>query len=90
MARDTRTGGVLESMVFPALVRGGYRGTKQVNIGLAPGDRKHRVDVLVDTDDGDAFRFVLLGELRHTLVVSVRYRTLNRDEQEHRAVLSGK
>ena len=51
--RDTTTGGVLESMIFPALVRGGYRGTKQVNIGIAPGDKKHRIDVLVDTDSGD-------------------------------------
>jgi hypothetical protein len=51
--RDTSTGGVLESMIFPALIRGGYRGTKQVYIGLAPGDKRHRVDVLVDTDNGE-------------------------------------
>ena len=46
--RDTTTGGVLEQMVFPALVRGGYKGKKQVNIGHAPGGKGHRIDVLVE------------------------------------------
>ena len=31
--RDTRTGGVMEAMVLPALERGGYEYFKQVDIG---------------------------------------------------------
>ena len=37
MGRDTRTGGVLEAMVLPALTRGGYTYKTQVNIGKRPG-----------------------------------------------------
>src|SRR5438309_92253 len=42
----------------------------------------------VDADDGDAARAVVLREFLHALVVSVRYGTLHRDEDEHRTVLS--
>ena len=44
--RDTRTGGVLESMVLPALKRGGYEYKKAVNIGKRLGRGKHIVDVV--------------------------------------------
>lgn len=46
MPRDTRTGGVLESMVLPALDRGGYEHSKQVVIGKRLGGRSQKVDVL--------------------------------------------
>ena len=44
--RDTRTGGVLEAMVLPALRRGGYAFETQVNIGRRPGGRNHKVDAV--------------------------------------------
>jgi hypothetical protein len=44
--RDTRTGGVLESMVLPALKRGGYDYQTQVRIGDRLGGGKHIIDVL--------------------------------------------
>lgn len=46
MPRDTRTGGVLESMVLPALDRGGYEHRKQVVIGKRLGGRSQKADVL--------------------------------------------
>ena len=50
--RDTRTGGVLESMIIPALDRGGYKWRKQVILGQRPGGGQHKVDVLVYRADG--------------------------------------
>jgi hypothetical protein len=47
--RDTGTGGVLESMILPALERGGYSVQTQVVVGLRIGGRKHRVDALATT-----------------------------------------
>lgn len=44
--RDTRTGGVLEAMVLPALERGGYVYEKQVNVGTRPNGRAHKVDAI--------------------------------------------
>jgi hypothetical protein len=44
--RDTRTGGVLEQMVLPALGRGGYQCEEQVNIGRRFDKGKHIVDVV--------------------------------------------
>ena len=38
--RDTRTGGVLEQMILPALTRGGYTHETQVNIGERLGGGK--------------------------------------------------
>ena len=46
MPRDTRTGGILESMVLPALDRGGYEHGKQVVIGKRLGGHSQKVDVL--------------------------------------------
>src|SRR2546426_10152498 len=46
MPRDTRTGGVLENMILPALERGGYQHRKQVVIGTRLGGRSQKVDVL--------------------------------------------
>ena len=46
MARDTRTGDVLEQMVLPALERGGYEYQTSVNIGKRLGVGRHIVDVL--------------------------------------------
>lgn len=48
--RNTRTGGVLEQMVLPALTNGGYTYTKQVNIGKRLGLGSHFVDVIAEKD----------------------------------------
>lgn len=46
--RNTRTGGVLEAMVLPALDRGKYAWQTQVNIGLRLGCGQHNVDVVTE------------------------------------------
>lgn len=48
--RNTRTGGVLESMVLHALDLGGYSYASQVVIGARPGGRKHKVDIVAEKD----------------------------------------
>ncbi len=48
MSRDTRTGGVLEAMVLPALRRGGYECQTQVLIGQRLGGRRHKVDAIAE------------------------------------------
>src|SRR5947199_9197737 len=47
MPRDTRTDGVLEVMILPALNNGGYRYKRQVVIGKRLDGHDHKVDVLV-------------------------------------------
>jgi len=47
-SRDTRTGGVLEAMVLPALEQGGYAWTAQVNIGQRLGCGRHFVDAIAE------------------------------------------
>ena len=48
MPRDTRTGGVLEQMILPALRRGGYDYSTQVVVGRRLGGGRHYVDVVAD------------------------------------------
>jgi hypothetical protein len=48
--RDTRTGGVLERMVLPALDYGGYSCQVQVRIGQRPGFGQHVVDVVAEKE----------------------------------------
>lgn len=55
MARDTRTGGVLESMVRPALDRGGYTYMGPTHIGARVGGGKHLVDLVVTSKRGERF-----------------------------------
>ena len=50
--RDTGTGEVLESMVLPALLRGGYRCERQVRVGTRPGGGRHVVDIVAQAPDG--------------------------------------
>jgi hypothetical protein len=50
MPGNTRTGGVLEAMVLPALDRGGYRHRAQVQIGDRLGCGKHVVDAVAEKD----------------------------------------
>jgi hypothetical protein len=50
MARDTRTGGVLELMILPALERGGYSWRAQVAIGDRLGCGRHFIDVIAEKD----------------------------------------
>ena len=51
---NTRTGGVLERMVLPALDHGGYKYETQVLVGERLGCGKHFVDAVV-TKDGRQF-----------------------------------
>ncbi len=44
---STRTGGVLERMVVPALEQGGYTFETQVHVGRRLGTGKHMVDAVV-------------------------------------------
>ena len=54
-ARNTRTGGVLEAMVLPALANGGYYYETQVLIGERPNGRRHFLDVLAKDDDDNEY-----------------------------------
>ena len=54
--RDTSTGQVLEAMVVPALIRGGYQVERQVVIEDRPGGGTHRVDAVASKD---AHRFLV-------------------------------
>lgn len=49
--RNTRTGGVLEQMVLPALGQGGYAYKVQVKIGQRLGCGQHLVDVIAEKDN---------------------------------------
>lgn len=53
MARDTRTGEVLEKMILPALESGGYRHRTHVKIGQRLGVSRHFVDVIATKDGRD-------------------------------------
>jgi hypothetical protein len=46
--RNTRTGGVLERMVLPALDEGGYTYRTQVSLGKRLGCGRHVVDAVVE------------------------------------------
>lgn len=46
MPGNTRTGGVLEAMILPALDRGGYNHRVQVTIGDRLGCGRHVIDVV--------------------------------------------
>jgi hypothetical protein len=53
MPRNTTTGRVLEEMVIPSLIRGGYSFTEQADVGKKVNGRKHKVDVMVNGQQGD-------------------------------------
>ena len=48
--RDTRTGGVLEAMILPALTRGGYTYKTGQKIGKRLGGGVHKVDVIAEKE----------------------------------------
>lgn len=50
MPGNTRTGGVLEQMILPALDRGGYQHRAQVAIGDRLGCGRHVVDAIAEKD----------------------------------------
>lgn len=50
-SRNTRTGGVSEQMVLPALDQSGYTYKTQVNIGQRLGRGQHFVDVIAEKND---------------------------------------
>jgi PD-(D/E)XK nuclease superfamily protein len=50
MPGNTRTGGVLEAMVLPALDRGGYSHRAQVPIGNRLGCGRHVVDAIAEKE----------------------------------------
>jgi len=47
---STRTGGVLERMILPALEEGGYTYEKQVELGKRLGIGRHVVDAIAEKD----------------------------------------
>ena len=47
---STRTGGVLELMILPALEQGGYTCQKQVHLGHRLGVGRHVVDAIAEKD----------------------------------------
>ena len=49
--RNTRTGGVLERMVIPALQNGGYQHLEQMSVGNRIGGGRHVVDVIAEKDN---------------------------------------
>ena len=50
MPRNTRTGGVLEQMVLPALDQGGYTHETQVHLGHRLGLGRHFVDAIAEKE----------------------------------------
>src|SRR5262245_43503279 len=50
---STRTGGVLERMIIPALEQGGYTYETQVRLGQRLGAGKHVVDAIAHKDGRD-------------------------------------
>lgn len=50
MSRNTKTGGVFESMVLHSLEMGGYHHESQVLVGKRPGGGRHYVDVIADKE----------------------------------------
>lgn len=60
MGRDTGTGGVLESMILPALAKGKYAfpaRTGRTLIGHRPGGGRHYADVVAE--DGSGRRYLI-------------------------------
>ena len=53
MARNTRTGQVLEDTVLVCLDFGGYEVRKQVDIGFRLGGGKHKVDLVASKEGRD-------------------------------------
>lgn len=53
--RDTRTGGVLEAMILPALKKGGYTWKTQVVVGERLGGGRHQVDVVAEDAQGQRY-----------------------------------
>jgi len=49
--RNTTTGAVLESMILPALTRGGYAYQTQAHVGKRPRGGRHMIDVLAQKDN---------------------------------------
>ena len=47
MAKNTKTGQVLEKMILPALQNGGYEFKEQARIGDRPHGGEHKIDVLI-------------------------------------------
>ena len=64
MARNTRTGGVLEQMVLPALDQGGYKYKIQVNLGQRLGLGRHFVDAVAEKDG-------------HQILISVKWQQVS-------------
>ena len=57
--RNTTTGRVMEDMVVPSLVRGGYRVRRNAVVGTRFGVSKHRIDILAE-DRQDRLHLVSL------------------------------
>ena len=64
MARNTRTGGVLEQMVLPALDQGGYKYKTQVHLGQRLGLGRHFIDAVAEKDG-------------HQILISVKWQQVS-------------
>ena len=64
MSRNTRTGGVLERMVLPALDQGGYNYQTQVHVGQRLGLGRHIVDAVAEKDG-------------HSFLISVKWQQVS-------------
>jgi hypothetical protein len=54
-SRDTGTGRILEQMIIPSLLGGGYKVFPQQHIGSRLGGRKHFIDAIAESQNGRKF-----------------------------------
>jgi PD-(D/E)XK nuclease superfamily domain len=52
----------MEQMIIPALRKGGYSYSKQVDIGKRPGGGRHKVDYVVSKQDGNPILLSVKGQ----------------------------
>lgn len=76
MARDTRTGGVLEQMILPALGRGGYRHLSQVSIGDRLGCGRHVIDAIAEKDGREVLVSVKWQQVQGTAEQKVPFEVI--------------
>lgn len=75
--RNTRTGFVLESMIIPALIHGGYSYESQVHIGERPNGRRHVIDILAkDRSDNKYIISVKYQEVSGTAEQKIPYEVI--------------
>jgi len=84
--RDTRTGGVLEAMILPALKKGGYSYRTQQIIGTRLGGGRHIVDAIAESNGGNYLVSLKWQQTGGTAEQKVPFEVMSLAE----AVLTGK